>query len=173
MDTKLFLLLNNLTSHSVWFDRLIYFCAEILPWVVVIVLVVFILAKKSWPEFFKMLLVFFSAGTVWFLTGFFKYLYLSPRPFVLLNNIKPLFVNGGLESMPSGHAIFMASLAGASVLFKDRRIAVVLSVGAIIIAVARVVAGVHWPSDVVVGLTIGFVFGLLAQRLWQKIFFRQ
>jgi len=74
--------------------------------------------------------------------------------------------------MPSGHAIFMASLAGASVLFKDRRIAIVLSVGAIIIAVARVVAGVHWPSDIIVGLILGWSIGCLLAKLFRKVFFR-
>jgi len=172
VDQKLFLLLSSLSGQSVWLDKLIYFCAVLLSWVVVIVLIVWILGQKSWPEKVKGVLVFFSAGLSWWLASLFKYAYFSPRPFMELFQNKPLFtMDIWWDSLPSGHAVLFGALAGASFVFKNKKIGFGLSAIAIVIAVARVIAGVHWPSDVLAGLVFGGSTGYLVSYFFNRIFF--
>lgn len=78
-------------------------------------------------------------------------------------------------SMPSGHAAYAAALAGVAwVLLAGhprRRLLRSVAVGlAACAAAARVVLGVHWPSDVVVGSVLGAAIGSwVALRTVQRL----
>lgn len=58
-------------------------------------------------------------------------------------------------SFPSGHSTRMSALAGGVLLF-NVPIGIALAALALLVAAARVVLGIHYLSDVLVGLTIGF-----------------
>lgn len=71
---------------------------------------------------------------------------------------------GGLYSFPSGHVAHATALYGlyfalwirASRSTLERMLAVLLMIAAVaMIAVGRLRMGVHWPSDILAGLTIG------------------
>ena len=72
--------------------------------------------------------------------------------------------------MPSGHAAYAAAIAGAVwVLLSGhprraplRALAVAVAACA---ALARLVLGVHWPSDVVAGALVGAVIGTWVARV--------
>lgn len=173
MDQKLFLFLSGFSGQSAWFDELIYFCAVWLPWVVVFSLLLWILLQKNWSEIIKGILVLFVAGLVWWLASLFKYTYFSPRPFMELFQNKPLFTTDvWWDSVPSGHAVLFGALAGASLILKNKTISFVLLVSSIIIALARVMAGVHWPSDIIIGLIFGGSLGYLLSRGLGRVFLK-
>jgi membrane-associated phospholipid phosphatase len=67
-------------------------------------------------------------------------------------------------SFPSGHSASAAAFAVAvgDVLPVLRP---ALRVAAVVVAFSRVYTGVHYPSDVLVGATVGALFGRLAPRL--------
>lgn len=67
-------------------------------------------------------------------------------------------------SFPSGHSASAAAFAVAvgGVLPRFRR---PLLAAASVVAFSRVYTGVHYPSDVLVGVTVGAVFGRLAARI--------
>jgi len=67
-------------------------------------------------------------------------------------------------SFPSGHSASAAAFAVAvgGVLPRLRR---PLLAAASVVAFSRVYTGVHYPSDVLVGVTVGAVFGRLAARI--------
>ena len=83
-----------------------------------------------------------------------------PRPYEALN-FTPLFPKDTKgQSMPSRHCFSAAAIAGAAwYVFQPWGLA--LAVLAVVIAVCRVVTGVHYVSDVLAGLAFGTVFSVL------------
>jgi len=83
-------------------------------------------------------------------------LYVRQRPFVADPTVKLLVPHGADGGMPSHHIAFMVTLI-VSVYFYDRRIAAVLALLTIISGVARIAAGIHYPSDILAGAILGVV----------------
>ena len=82
-----------------------------------------------------------------------------PRPYTALG-FTPLFPKDKTgQSMPSRHCFSAAAIA-ATVWYVLPPLGAVLAVLAVIIAVSRVVTGVHFVSDVLAGLAFGLVFAV-------------
>lgn len=64
------------------------------------------------------------------------------------------------ESMPSRH-VFSAAVISTAVLFLSRPFGIVCFIISILSAVVRVIGGVHYPSDVIVGFLLGITIGSL------------
>lgn len=91
-----------------------------------------------------------TAGTTFLV----KRVYNRPRPFVVDSSIVPIGPVPRTSSYPSGHA--SAAFAAARVISKlDPALADAAYSLATQIAVSRVYAGVHYPSDVVTGALLG------------------
>ncbi len=81
------------------------------------------------------------------------------------------------SGMPSRHALSSGVFA-MTMLLASRVLGILATIYALLVAVARVYSGVHWPSDVIVGLLLGAgvawviwwatprVFGLIGRRRW-------
>lgn len=83
-----------------------------------------------------------------------------PRPYAALG-FAPLFPKDKPgQSMPSRHCFSAAAIAGAA-WFVLRPLGIVLAVLGVLIAVCRVVTGVHYISDVLAGLAFGAAFAVL------------
>jgi len=161
LNEKVFYFLNNLNGLSPWSDYVFYWLAEWLGWVLVFVLPIYLLlAKDKRRALVLVLLSFFSAVIAWYLASFLKYSLGSPRPFVALPDLRPLFMKGGLDAFPSGHSVFFSALA-LPVFYFNKKLGVVFLLGAFLIGLSRIIAGVHWPSDVLAGWGIGFVVSMI------------
>jgi undecaprenyl-diphosphatase len=93
------------------------------------------------------------------------------RPFLVLESASKLIeikTNGNFAAFPSGHAAFFFALAMA-VYFYNRRLGLVFFAGAILIGLARIFVGVHWPSDVLGGAILGIVGAWAVDRVIRKI----
>ena len=88
-----------------------------------------------------------------------KHLFAMPRPFVGDLGVTPLVpVLDPFGSFPSAHAAFFAALLAAMIVLRFpfiRAYAIIM----VVVSLGRVAAGVHWPSDVVVGMIWGFAVG--------------
>lgn len=98
----------------------------------------------------------------------FKSFLTLPRPLGLLpaemvNVIGPGHRRG---AFPSGHTSTMALLAGIWALTSVRRTVPWLALGmAVLVGVSRMAVGVHWPSDVLAGLALGWTSAWVGLRL--------
>ena len=81
-------------------------------------------------------------------------LYVRQRPFVVDPKVRLLVPHGADGGMPSHHIAFMMTLV-ISVYFYDRRIAAILALLTLISGVARIGAGIHYPSDILAGAALG------------------
>lgn len=156
IDIQLFYLLNSLAGQSRLLDSVIIFLANDLAYVVIaalIALVFFLNYAKR--EKWKLLIVAGVSSLVarYGATELIRFFYHHPRPFAALPNVHQLF-NETSWSFPSGHATFFFALATAVYLYRKQWGSWFLG-AATIIAVSRVIAGVHYPSDILGGVVIG------------------
>lgn len=92
----------------------------------------------------------------------------QPRPFVAEpDSVRLLIDHAATPSMPSNHALFTFAIAG-TLLWWTRWAGAIALVAAILIGIARVYVGVHWPADVLAGALIGLMAGALAAVLLQR-----
>ena len=118
--------------------------------------------------------------TTYFQEGFGKqvliYVFISATGFVILSllrkkinaprpyeewDIKPLLDRDSPgQSMPSRH-VFSASIISMACLHANLSVGVILLVLSALLGLVRVLGGVHYPKDVVVGYICGLVWGVL------------
>ncbi|MDD2934866.1 MAG: phosphatase PAP2 family protein [Candidatus Pacebacteria bacterium] len=173
LNYEIFYFLNNLAGKNETIDFLVLFFAQYLPYILVGIFVVFYFYrfyksnfdKKIIKEFF---IISFSAVLIWFVSQIINFFYYSPRPFIALDNINVLFEHGNGDSFPSGHTTFFTTLALMSYLYTKKWFATVLLIGAVLIGVARVIVGVHWPLDILGGFALSFVGFYIIRRFFLK-----
>ncbi len=91
------------------------------------------------------------------------------RPYDVLNELKILIERQPDSSFPSGHAA--NSLASAIVffqMFEGRKSKFGILTAGLIMALSRVYVGVHYLSDVLVGISVGIVSGLSVCKVAKK-----
>ncbi len=169
VNENLFYLLNGFAGKSAFGDSAIYFFAEIFPWLLVLGLIAFIFFAKNKKDVSKFVAISILCALLsWFVISFFKYNIHTPRPFETLN-IRPVFFTEQGDSMPSGHSAFVGALAVA-VYLQRKRLGWFFILGALVVGIARIMAGVHWPIDILVGLVAGGVLSWLIYYLLNKLF---
>jgi undecaprenyl-diphosphatase len=92
-----------------------------------------------------------------------------PRPFIAYDDVVPLFTYGAYDSFPSGHATLFFALA-ISVYVYHKRLGKIFFICAFLISIARVMGGVHYPIDIIIGAIIGTGIGLIIHRAVSHFF---
>jgi undecaprenyl-diphosphatase len=148
--------LYDAVRSSALLSRVVIDMAIYAPWLLGGVALLYILQKRSLRMLYTFSITFLGS---WILAEVLKHIIGRSRPYVLFTRIKPLFLAGDVLAMPSVHAVVLSCVAVFIFTF-DRRIGIFLWIGAFFIGLARVAAGVHWPSDVLIGLILGTFIGL-------------
>jgi membrane-associated phospholipid phosphatase len=78
----------------------------------------------------------------------------EPRPYSVLPHVLVLVSRSTDYSFPSDHAV-MAGAVAVGVLMADRRLGVLTTALAVLMALIRVYVGAHFPADVAAGLLVG------------------
>ena len=169
IDLSIFNTLYGLTGHFQWFDWLIVAIAVYFPWLVAAAVIYE--AYQAWQKNQKTkvlgyMLAFVAGGVARVLASLIRFYYHHPRPPDALHII-PFFPETSY-SFPSGHAVFFFGLA-TGVYFINKKFGRRLFVCAALICLARVIAGVHWPSDVLAGAVLGILTAWIVFRGWQRL----
>lgn len=107
-----------------------------------------------------------AAYLVKILIGLFRF---RNRPFAILENVHPLIGNPlTAEAFPSGHATIAFALATA-IFLMDKKWGTVMLALAGLVAVGRVIAGVHFPIDVLSGAILGSATAIVFHALQRQI----
>lgn len=163
-DEKLFQWFNDFAGESVIFDSAIFFMAEYIIFIIALCTIIFIL-KKTKEEELMAVTAFLGViiGRV-ILTPLIRFFFFRPRPFLDGSVIQLISKDPAEASFPSGHTVLMFALSFA--VFKHHKGwgGLMLAIS-FISALSRVVAGVHYPADILAGIIIGFLAYLIARKI--------
>lgn len=156
-DTELFHLLNDLAGQSALFDGIVVFLASYLAYVLIAVFLALVFFSR-YPKR-KKLHMFFVAAVSSIIARFgvaelIRFSYHRPRPFTDLPAIQLL--TSSEWSFPSGHATFFFAMATALYLY-DKKWGIGFFIAAALMGTSRVIAGIHYPSDIVGGALVGVI----------------
>lgn len=161
--------LHHLTGVYLWSDNLFVFCAQYLPWLVITAFLIWVghsLATKG--QRLRVLLIAVIATIIarFGAIELIRLIYERPRPFLALE-FNPLFTINEW-SFPSGHASVFSALAMV-VFLHDRKWGIRFFVATGIIVLARIIAGVHYLTDIAAGLVLGSFIAWAVFRIWKNI----
>lgn len=142
--------------------RLAHQAGRLDRWIVAACLIAALVARifmKKRRISFLLLLPPTALGIAWVIAGALKFFFGRPRPQEWFARGASDFqwlagMSSGLDSFPSGHAArIMALMAALAWLHPRLRIPCMALV--ILLGATRIVAGLHYPSDVLAGFTVG------------------
>lgn len=171
MNQAIFYYLNSFAGKSLFFDWPAVFCAEYLGYILVAAfLAILIFSKKTCREKIKFFI--FTAISIFVsrivITEAIRYFYPISRPFVN-NVVHQLIFHETSASFPSGHAAFFFALAMAIMLAtRWRTSGIVFFIGAVLIGLGRIISGIHWPLDILVGAIVGILSSVLVAKFFKK-----
>jgi len=171
-DITIFYWFNDLAGVSRIFDAFIIFSADYLWFLLVVILAVLLYfssyAKKEKIRIFGVALVSAAVARL-AVTEIIRLFYHRPRPFTELQ-VNQL-VSDNAWSFPSGHSTFLFAMAAAIYLY-NKKWGIWFFAGSVLVAVSRVIGGVHYPSDILggaaIGLLVAYVVFHFAKRKTQR-----
>lgn len=173
MDNIIFYFFYSLTHQSQFFDSLIIFFAVYFPYVIIILSGLFLLfhhevfkTESTFAVFMQkrkeILSAFFVGILAWIIANILKFLFHTPRPFDVFSQVRSLFPETGF-AFPSGHAAFFMALA-VSIFFYHKKAGYVFIFFALLIGLARIIAGVHFPIDILGGFILGALVAFFVKK---------
>jgi undecaprenyl-diphosphatase len=171
------------TDAFPFLDRIMWYFSEKLFWIPIYLLLLYALYKKYSTKVFVWVIVFLALSVLindQVASGIFKNWVGRFRPShdpliqtKLHYSLEPngQVYKGGKFGFYSSHA---ANYAGVAVLFilwmrpVKRWVAALCVLWVLLISYSRIYLGVHFPSDILMGLTMGTLVGFLCFFLWKK-----
>lgn len=129
---------------------------------------IYLIYKRKIHAFLNALLAMGVAGLV----DLIMYIaWRRPRPFITYASL----VNpqtGGMyvdsSSFPSSHTYIVFAIATSVYVFGHKKLGVFLYILAIFVAIGRIGAGLHYPSDVIGGALLGVLSGLVVNFIFKR-----
>jgi len=138
---------------------MITFLASILIWLMFFGLIVlWVVDGKIKKE--TVIHAVFSCFIAWSISELIKYVFPTLRPFQFDGTL-PLTITIPTDgAFPSGHTALSFALA-VTILKHDRKVGILYLIMAGLVGIARIVAHVHYPIDIIGGALIGIVVSRL------------
>lgn len=152
--------LASFTSQHVWVALVVYTAAELL--IAIPFLTLYVLWRRPEPVSHKhgnqkaALMAVMTMALALAAKALVNFLWFRPRPFVSHPELATLPLRVDPASFPSGHTVIAFAIAFSLWHSGLKKAALWLFMVAACIGLARVAAGVHYPSDVAGGILIAF-----------------
>ncbi len=108
----------------------------------------------------RVIRIVLTTGISFVMVSVFRHFLNSPRPYTKYKFDPIVKKNKVGESMPSRH-VFSVFVIGMSFFYVSPILGILIFVIGVLMCIGRVLAGVHFPSDVIVGALIGIMSGLI------------
>lgn len=160
MNQDILLFLYHAGTSSPFASMLTIFFAEWLPFLLIAFAVAYEFFIHEWSQVIRSLARLFAAPLIAAcIAEALKIFIHAPRPYADGLNITPLLsVSDSFGSMPSFHAAFFSALAVA-VYTTNPKMGKWYICAALLVGFSRVAAGVHFPSDILLGALLGLFVG--------------
>lgn len=167
MDIFVFRLINNFAGQNKILDQIAIFLATRFEYLVVAFLLIWFLVRKR--NFLNLVIYPLLSAVLarLVITNLIRFFYHRPRPFLALENVRQLVVYGDKGSFPSGHAAFFFAIA-FFIYFYNKKLSSFFFAAAFLISLGRIFVGIHYPTDILGGVLVGFVSALIVKRLQHK-----
>lgn len=168
IDEKLFLLIHSLVGKSQILDFFAIFFSEYSGYFLMAGVLIILFLENDWKKrihYFSLisLSVILSRGI---LTELIRFFYFRPRPFLALDFI-PLINKINEGAFPSGHAAFFFALSLPVYLINKKWGRYFIGTS-ILMGLARIFVGVHWPFDIFGGIAVAFISFYAIKSLLDK-----
>jgi undecaprenyl-diphosphatase len=166
-DRAVFLGLNGIAGHSGFLDTLGVFFAQDSPYLVAagFLALWFLLPRQERSLRRRLIQATVAAAVGLLVATVIGSIWYRPRPFVALpaGAVHLLVAHARDSSFPSDHTTFAFAVA-AALTDAGPVLSPAAWVLAVLVGVARIFVGVHWPTDVLAGALLGSAIGRLAVR---------
>ncbi len=168
LDLPLFNLIFSVSQNVIFIHPLFYFLGSLMAWILGAwflfkVLYIKNFKKKAYILLLSALSIIISRGII---TETLRFFVNSPRPFSALG-FDPLIAPPLTNSMPSGHMAAFVPLA-VVMFMMNKRSGIIFSVAVLVMGFARILLGVHWPTDILAGIAVGLIGFKIAQMILPK-----
>ena len=169
INESIFSFLNGLSGHNAFFDWLFIFFARDLIYILVILVPVLIWTyeRSRRGRIYFTLLSLLSLTFSEIIVTLFRYFHNNPRPFDVIEGLKPLISHVSEPSFPSGHTMFLVPLA-LTIYYLKPKAGVWIILGTVLMGLSRVIVGVHWPLDILGGFILGGIAFYTAKFVLEK-----
>ena len=160
LDVRIFILLNSRT-YPLWLDRSMWLATQLGNALAafLIALLLFVFNQRLLA-----LDVVFGTLTLWLLVEVIKTLTDRERPFLSIENTRVIGWKEKGDSFPSGHTsqVFFLVMLFVQYFQPGMVAAAALYTLAVLVGFTRIYVGAHYPRDILAGMVLGSVWGLLA-----------
>lgn len=173
-DVFIFYQLHNIAFRFLWLDILIIFFAVYVPFILIGILFLFLIKnfkKNIKPVFGAILSACLGGGLVLAI----NLIFYRARPFVWIDT-SLLTKNITDSAFPSFHATSLFALSFFLFLYAKqqldnkvwKKVSYTFLSASLLVSLARVLSGLHWPADIVAGIILGLLVGWIVNIFFSK-----
>lgn len=167
MDYLLFTYINKFAGKCLYVDALAVFFADYLVYFLITgAALIYFLVKRE-ARFHYVLVVGLSVILSRLaITELIRLIWHRSRPFID-HQVNQIIEHSASGSFPSGHVAFLFALAMA-VYFFHKNWGIVFLILGLLVGLARVFVGIHYPLDIGAGIVVGILSAIIVKILIRK-----
>jgi membrane-associated phospholipid phosphatase len=163
LDARVFMLL-NVHGYPKWLDRFMWLITQLgnMLTALIAALLFFIFNDRRLA-----IMIILGTFTLWLLVEMMKAIADRDRPFLTLDQTRVIGSREKGDSFPSGHTTQIFFLATLFVYYFQLGLGVSIALYAVaaLVGFTRIYVGAHYPRDVIAGIVLGSIWGILITLL--------